>query len=290
MSNKIFDKIDGFIVNNRETLSLLARNLTIVFVFSLALQIFGLVSVNQYLNLNWLAFGVFSIDTIALIYYFRTLHKLDIQMFEQRHKILNEFFKYGFLVLLGFVTLTQFFKFEWAKEYNIILTIITVFFGVITFYQNKEVIEEIEEETNKEQLEEEKRKGDFSNKFPTINKIPVFRSLVKWMYKEGWVYSVLLLVIISYSFMVRINNISHVYLNVDESIIGLAVKGILNTGFPIMPSGVVYQRDMLTTFIVSIGGLIFGINEVGLRIMSIIFGVGVLVVFYFITKNFLPKY
>ena len=290
MSNKIFDKIDGFIVNNRETLSLLARNLTIVFVFCLALQIFGLVSVNQYLNLNWLAFGVFSIDTIALIYYFRTLHKLDIQMFEQRHKILNEFFKYGFLVLLGFVTLTQFFKFEWAKEYNIILTIITVFFGVITFYQNKEVIERVEEEATQEQIEEERRKQEFPSKFPGISKVPVFRSLVKWMYKEGWWYSVGLVGILILGLFLRLANLENLSLWGDEFITKTVAESLLEHRLPQLPSGIPYYRSIPFIVMSVVSMLIFESKTFAIRFFPAIFGGITIIVTYYLSKIISKKY
>src|SRR3989344_7574307 len=290
MSNKIFDKIDGFIVNNRETLSLLARNLTIVFVFSLALQIFGLVSVNQYLNLNWLAFGVFSIDTIALIYYFRTLHKLDIQMFEQRHKILNEFFKYGFLVLLGFVTLTQFFKFEWSKEYNIILTIITVFFGVITFYQNKEVIERVEEEATQEQIEEERRKQEFPSKFPGISKVPVFRSLVKWMYKEGWWYSVGLVGILILGLFLRLANLENLSLWGDEFITKTVAESLLEHRLPQLPSGIPYYRSIPFIVMSVVSMLIFESKTFAIRFFPAIFGGITIIVTYYLSKIISKKY
>ena len=289
MSNKIFDKIDGFIVNNRETLSLLARNLTIVFALCLALQIFGLVSVNQYLNLNWLAFGVFSIDTIALIYYFRTLHKLDIQMFEQRHKILNEFFKYGFLVLLGFVAITQFFKFEWAKEYNVILTILAVFFGVITFYQNKEVIEQVEEEANQEQIEEEKRKQEFPSKFPRISKVPVFKSLIKWMYKEGWWYSLFLVTLILVSLSLKLWNLGKLGLQWDEFYTYATLKSISDYGTTNLPSGFFYLRGIVYHYLVSIITIPLGINEFSMRLFSVFCSIMTILGIYLVGKNILDK-
>ncbi len=79
----------------------------------------------------------------------------------------------------------------WAKILNNILAIqygIIVFAivsGSLLFYANKDKIESIEEEQEKELFEEEERKKEFGSKFPRVNKIPVVRGVVKWMYGEG---------------------------------------------------------------------------------------------------------
>ncbi|MDD4250798.1 MAG: glycosyltransferase family 39 protein [Candidatus ainarchaeum sp.] len=114
----------------------------------------------------------------------------------------KDFCKYSFLLLLILVTLSSLsfeqitFISEPLKAMQFQLTIFTIILGAITFYQNKEVIEEIEEEQNTEEKAEEKRAKEFSGKYPKLAGIPVVSSITKWMYKEGWGYSILIILVL----------------------------------------------------------------------------------------------
>ncbi len=55
---------------------------------------------------------------------------------------------------------------------------------------------EVEREKRNENLTERKRKREFPQKFPRINKVPIVRGLIRWMYKEGWKYSIGLIMIL----------------------------------------------------------------------------------------------
>ena len=111
--------------------------------------------------------------------------------------------KYIFLFLLLLVTISSL-NFEFIKpvadflsSFQLWLTIITIAFGALTFWMNRDVVEnEIEKEKEDEERAEKKRKEEFGEKFPRINKIWGLRSIVKWMYKEGWVYVLILLAIL----------------------------------------------------------------------------------------------
>jgi len=110
--------------------------------------------------------------------------------------------KYIFLILLLLVTISSL-KFEFIKpvsdflgSFKLWLTIATIVFGALTFYMNRNVVDKIEDEKITEEKKEKKRKEEFSEKFPRINKIPIFRNIVKWMYKEGWWYVIILLLIL----------------------------------------------------------------------------------------------
>lgn len=80
------------------------------------------------------------------------------------------------------------------------LIIYAISIGSLLFCINKEEIENIENENKKELLEEGKRKKAFWNRFPIINKIPVFGWVVKWFYKQG-IFNGLLLLILTLAFL-----------------------------------------------------------------------------------------
>ncbi len=85
---------------------------------------------------------------------------------------------------------------EFLKQNSTFFTALAIIFGCFTSYLNrKKINQDIEEDENKEEQEEEKRKNEFPTKFPKVNKIPILRNIVKWMYKEGWAFSIPLLII-----------------------------------------------------------------------------------------------
>lgn len=82
------------------------------------------------------------------------------------------------------------------KSVQIPLITITIASGFFTFFLNREKIQnETEKEENNEGAEEQKRKAEFPQKYPKINKIPLLRNFVRWCYGEGWFHSLFLIVI-----------------------------------------------------------------------------------------------
>lgn len=119
-------------------------------------------------------------------------------IFKKRWEIISYLFLFLLLIItLGnFTYLEKFIDLAWIKKYQTILTILAIATGGLTFWHNQERIEkETEIEKDNEEKAEEKRKTEFYEKFPKINKVPVLRSLVKWMYKKGWSFSVPLIII-----------------------------------------------------------------------------------------------
>ncbi|MFA5125800.1 MAG: hypothetical protein WC462_02235 [archaeon] len=134
----------------------------------------------------------------------------------------KEFTKYVFLFLLILVTLSSL-KFEQITfitkpllETQLQLTIITIILGAITFYQNKQVIEEIEEEQTIEEKEEEKRALEFDKKYPKLVGIPLIGKITKWMYKEGWDYTLALVGILIVFLIIQIYKIYTTGIGTDE--------------------------------------------------------------------------
>ena len=121
-----------------------------------------------------------------------------IFLFKKRWEITS----YLFLLLLLIITLGQFdflkkfIELSWIKKYQTIIIVLAVVSGGLTMWHNRKKVEkEIEEEKDREEKAEQKRKDEFGDKFPKINKIPVLRNLVKWMYKEGWEFSIFIVLL-----------------------------------------------------------------------------------------------
>lgn len=143
-----------------------------------------------------------SLSIFLILFYFinfekKLLNKLIPRKISPKLKIVLKYKKqitsYFFLFTLLLITLNQFDainKYLDLSNYQTLLTILAIASGALTFWQNKERIEkETEEEQNKEELAEQKRKEEFPQKYPKINKVPILKNVVRWMYKEGWGFS-----------------------------------------------------------------------------------------------------
>ncbi len=77
------------------------------------------------------------------------------------------------------------------------------------------------------------------------------------------------------------------YLNFwgDEDITALAAKGILAHGYPKFPSGMIYFRSMLTTYMSGASAALFGLNEMALRLPSVCFSLATIVVAFFLGRR-----
>ncbi|MDD4353962.1 MAG: glycosyltransferase family 39 protein [Candidatus Nanoarchaeia archaeon] len=153
-------------------------------------------------------------------YFLQNLSIQTIKEFLHKEKIKN-FTKYAFLFFLLLVTISSL-KFEQTMfiskplvEIQFPLTIVTIILGALTFWQNKEVIQEIEEEQNNEEKEEQKRALEFGEKYPKLATIPLVNKVTKWMYKEGWDYSFGLILIVIVALFFLLPNLGN-FLTVDE--------------------------------------------------------------------------
>lgn len=204
---------------------------------------------------------------------------------------------YLFLFLLLIITLGQFSYLErfinlsWINKYQVILTVLAILSGGLTFWHNRERVEkEIDQEQIAEQGAEDKRKADFASKFPRINKVPVLRNLVRWMYKEGWGYSVSVIFLLIIGFIIRIYNLGKLSLWWDELITGTYVTRILEIGTPLFPSELgYYWRGVAYHYFVSLFTFVFGNNEFWLRFPSVLFGMGIVLMAFVISKKINKK-
>ncbi len=109
----------------------------------------------------------------------------------------------------------------WAIILNFIekiqyaLVILAIVFGSLIFYVKRDKIESIEEEREKEILEEEKRKKEFEKRFPRLNRIPVVWGIFRWFYVDR-MYAVGIVLIIILWFSIYIKGIWNYWFQWDE--------------------------------------------------------------------------
>lgn len=83
-------------------------------------------------------------------------------------------------------------------------------------------------------------------------------------------------------FYFRFNNLGNLSFWIDEVSTTFASIGILQQGYPILPSGVPYTRAIFNTSLIALSFKIFGISEFSARIISVIFGTLVIFLIYLV--------
>jgi len=99
--------------------------------------------------------------------------------------------------------------------------------------------------------------------------------------------SLLLFSIIAAGFCLRVYNLGGLGFHGDEDVTSLAIKGILEHGYPLLPSGMVYLRSAPLLYLTAMIVKLFGFSEVTLRIPSVLFSTAtILLAFLFTTRLF----
>lgn len=97
--------------------------------------------------------------------------------------------------------------------------------------------------------------------------------MIEMTEKKWETVSFLFINIVSFlSLGLRLINLGDNSLWCDDGITALAVKGILQYGWPLLPSGLIYFKQILFSYLAAFFTLIFGFNEFGLRLTSVIAG------------------
>lgn len=129
---------------------------------------------------------------------------------------INNFISVLFLICLSAFILLSIFLDMLSSIQTYILMFFMVVFGIFIFLFNKDKLEDIDKITEQEKVEEKRREMEFSVKYQLINKIWVVKWIVKWMYKEGWFYSLALLLIMLVGFGLRIWDLGFLSPHQDE--------------------------------------------------------------------------
>jgi hypothetical protein len=91
-------------------------------------------------------------------------------------------------------------------------------------------------------------------------------------------------------FVALLQNLSALSLWMDEGFHYLAVKGILDHGAPIFPSGHMYWKAILYTYLLSGLAAVFGLNAFSLRVLSVLAAAGSLPLLYLLGKKLFNRW
>ncbi len=87
-------------------------------------------------------------------------------------------------------------------------------------------------------------------------------------------------------FTLRVRNLGRLSFWSDDGFTFLAVTGILEKGFPLLPSGFVYCKHIFYSYAAAIPVIFSGMNEFSLRLMGVIFGTCMIPAVYLAGKKF----
>ncbi|KCZ72294.1 PMT family glycosyltransferase, 4-amino-4-deoxy-L-arabinose transferase [Candidatus Methanoperedens nitroreducens] len=96
----------------------------------------------------------------------------------------------------------------------------------------------------------------------------------------------ILIVLTVIGLILRINNLGSLTFWTDEMYQTYAALGLIQQGSPVLPSGMVYMRSFLDTFLIAQSFKIFGVNEFAARLPSALFGVLTIPLVYLAGKEF----
>jgi 4-amino-4-deoxy-L-arabinose transferase-like glycosyltransferase len=81
-----------------------------------------------------------------------------------------------------------------------------------------------------------------------------------------------LFILLAAGFVLRIYDLGAPSFWMDESISSIAAIALMEKGSPILPSGFMYSRELLNTFLIASSFKIFGITEYSARVPGVLFG------------------
>jgi len=288
----------NFVEKHRKGLFIFSRNILFFLIALLLVDKFNIINVSRFVNNTFLIVLSYIFLFLSVFFYI----KKDEDYYK---KAFEPYFKYVFLILLIIITLGSLqFAFlqslNWfnslsslIKLYQLPLVLLTVGFGFLTFYFNRDEVEkEIENEKVMEERQEARRKEEFSSKFPRINRVWGLRSLVRWMYGEGWWYSVGLIAIVVLGFVLRASSLTYFEPYADEYPHLIYAKSLYEgNGMNIFYGNQLqsYTRAFVITLLTFFSFKLFGVSLFSARIIGVIIGSLTGFLFYFILKRFNKK-
>ena len=96
----------------------------------------------------------------------------------------------------------------------------------------------------------------------------------------------ILAAIIFYAFILRVYSLGSSPLWFDETISSLAANKIAQTGIPLLDSGVFYSRALVFHYLQGLFIFLFGQTDFIVRFVSVLFGLGTILLAFFIGKEF----
>jgi len=102
-----------------------------------------------------------------------------------------------------------------------------------------------------------------------------------------WAAVILLAVFLA---VLLVQNLGALSLWMDEGFHDLAVQGILDHGYPLFPSGHVYYKAILYTYLLSAISAVFGLSAVSLRILSVLAAAGCVPVLFALGRKLFNRW
>lgn len=241
----------------------------------------------SYLNIKLF----FSLFIASGVFYFVQLIKKIPESARDKSSIIY-YFSHCFLLSLVVIAVNQFLKRAWIIDNLFYISVVSIAFGFLTFYAHRNRVEkEIEDEKEEEEKAEKKREGEFDDKFPRLNKMWGLGGIVRWMYKEGWGFSVGLIVIIIVGLWLRLRLTGQLSLWVDEANSVLVAKRIAGGFGQTLMDGSLYDRAFIYHhYLGYIFKLFSNVNIYVLgRVANIPFFMGTIILLYIFVSKLLNK-
>jgi len=108
----------------------------------------------------------------------------------------------------------------------------------------------------------------------------------KFKGKDSLYYGLSLAILLIIGLFLRLRNLGHYSLLVsDDGVTYMAVKSIINYGYSVLPSGLPYPKELVFSYPTAWICKLFGMNELCLRVFNIPFGIGSILLIYFLGKE-----
>ena len=299
---------------------LVARNLTVLFIAVLILIYFFLGL--KIFNINYFFYIVVAVDAFALLFTEKKWVK---------HYVKYLFLAFLVLVTVSSISyLEDVFLLKtivsFLNKYLVHLTVLTIASGVLTFYFNRDVIESVEQEKEDEENAEKKREKEFDKKFlrlnffnfnygikkaieekeyavaigrmlfaPVVFLLRLPYSFTKWMYREEWRYSIILLLIMVYVGVLIFHNLGAHSIFHDEQWHRSVIESLSHgEGFHLWnfvteTPGEFYGRGYFVNYFGYINSELFGKNELSFRLFPAFIGLILVPTTYLVFRKFTTK-
>lgn len=226
----------------------------------------------------------FAFLIIASIFLIFQIHEIPHD--ERENAGIVRIISYLFIISIIPIILESFISIPAISDLKFEIISLSIFLGILTCYATHRKVERSLQETLlKEENEEKDRGNNFSHRHPILNKIPILNIILKWIYKEGIGYVLILFLILALTFILRVWQVGKLGLMADESFTYYVGKNLIeNHSFYILNEGP-YYRGWPYTILVAISFLLFGVSEFALRLPGVVIStLTVFVVYLFLKK------
>jgi hypothetical protein len=259
----------------------------ILFVIFLLMNYFGGVAGAWENMTSYIFYFAVAVNTL---FFASKIHKIPEDKREDSKMIY--YFSHFFLLTLVIIVINQFLKKQWLIDNLGYLTVISIAFGFLTFYAYRNKVEkDIEKEKVDEEKAEKKRKEGFGDKFPKLNKIPILKYLLRWMYTVGWKFSIPFVVIVTLFVAIKIG-MPLIYGGtfIDEYFHIFSGIELFKTGhFAEIYSGGNYLRGPYVSFFVGLLTFLFGTTIFVAKMVPAILGIINFFLLYILARKIITR-